>query len=88
MKQRFQLFFPVSLYRRLKDAALRRGLSIAAFVRDAVEEALEREPPGSEPDPLDRIVGQGRAEDRDLSYHHDQVLYGWVKGAPRPESAR
>lgn len=82
MIQRFQLYFPVSLYLRLKDAALRQGLSIAAFVREAVEAALEKQSPSLEPDPLDRIVGKGKSKDRDLSYHHDKYLYGWVKDAP------
>ena len=79
MIQRFQLYFPVELYLRLKDSAARQGTSIAAFVRAAAEKALsEGEKPG-EPDPLDKIVGRGRSKDTDLSYRHDKYLYGWVK---------
>jgi hypothetical protein len=83
MIQRFQLYFPVPLFLRLREASLRRGLSIAAYVREAVEAALRREGAGSKPDPLDAIVGKGRSRERDLSYHHDKYLYGWVKDARR-----
>lgn len=81
MIQRFQLYFPVELYLRLKEAAARQGTSIADFVRRAAEKALS-EGASVGPDPLDKIVGKGRSKDRDLSYHHDKYLYGWVKDAP------
>ncbi|MBI4678709.1 MAG: hypothetical protein HY748_14110 [Elusimicrobia bacterium] len=81
MIQRFQLYFPVELYLRLKDAAARRGTSIARFVRQAAEKALADDSPGGA-DPLDKIVGKGRSRDTDLSYRHDKYLYGWVKDVP------
>lgn len=86
MIQRFQLYFPVELYLRLRQAAEKRGVSIAEFVRGAVEKALGR--PKKTSDPLDRIVGKGRSRDTDLSYHHDKYLYGWVKDAPRKGKKR
>jgi hypothetical protein len=82
MIQRFQLYFPVELYLRLKEAAARHRTSIADYVRRAAEKALASEP-ARRADPLDEIVGKGRSEDRDLSYRHDKYLYGWVKDAPR-----
>ena len=81
MIQRFQLYFPVELYLRLKDAAIRHNTSIADFVRRAAERALAGEP-RKERDPIYRIVGQGHSKDTDLSYNHDKYLYGWVKDAP------
>ena len=81
MIQRFQLYFPVDLYLRLKDAAVRQGTSIADFVRRASERALAEESAPKE-DSLDRIVGKGRSRDKDLSYRHDKYLYGLVKDAP------
>lgn len=81
MIQRFQLYFPYDLYLRLKHTAARRGTSIANFVRQAAERALDDEPAAG-PDPLDLIVGKGRSKDKDLSYRHDEYLYGWVKDAP------
>lgn len=81
MIQRFQLYFPVELYLRLKEASARHGTSIAAFVRQAAERALAEEKTGKS-DPLDAIVGKGRAQESDLSYRHDKYLYGWVKEAP------
>jgi hypothetical protein len=87
MIQRFQLYFPVELHLRLKDAAARHGTSIAGFVRKAAERALADEA-ASGPDPLDSIVGKGRSKDTDLSYRHDKYLYGWVKDAPAPKKRR
>ncbi len=82
MIQRFQLYFPIELYLRLKDAAAGKGMSIAAFVRRAAESALDEGAAGKREDPLDGIVGRGRSKDKDLSYNHDRYLYGWVKEAP------
>lgn len=79
MVQRFQLYFPVELYLRLKDAAARQGTSIAAFVRVAAEKALTGVEKAGDNDPLDRVVGRGSSKDTDLSYRHDKYLYGWVK---------
>lgn len=78
MIQRFQLYFPVELYLRLKEAAARQGTSIAAFVRAAAEKALAGAEKAGERDPLDAVVGRGRSQDADLSYRHDKHLYGWV----------
>lgn len=82
MIQRFQLYFPVELYLRIKAAAAAQGTSIAAFMRASAEKALASARPGRT-DPLDKIVGRGRAKDTDLSYRHDKYLYGWVKEAPK-----
>lgn len=83
MIQRFQLYFPLELYLRLKEAAARHRTSIAEFVRQAAERALAGESSGGR-DPLDRIVGKGRSKEKDLSYRHDKYLYGLVKDA-RPK---
>ena len=82
MIQRFQLYFPVELYLRIKEAASVQGTSIAAFMRAAAEKALAAAGP-EKADPLDRIVGRGRSKDTDLSYRHDKYLYGWVKEGPK-----
>lgn len=79
MIQRFQLYFPVELYLRLKEAAARQGTSIAAFVRSASEKALAGTEMAGDRDPLDKVVGRGSGKDSDLSYRHDKYLYGWVK---------
>jgi plasmid stability protein len=81
MIQRFQLYFPVDLYLRLKDAAARHGTSIADYVRQAAERALAGETAAG-PDPLDRIVGKARSGYKDLARRHDAYLYGLVKDAP------
>lgn len=84
MIQRFQLYFPAELYLRLKQVSEREQISVAEFVRKAVCEVLDRRKTAA--DPLDRIVGKGRSKDADLSYRHDEYLYGLVKDAPaRPK---
>jgi hypothetical protein len=87
MIQRFQLYFPVELYLRLKDAASRHGTSIADFVRQAAERALAGESKAG-PDPLDRIVGKVRSGYKDLGHRHDAYLYGLVKDAPPARKRR
>lgn len=87
MIQRFQLYFPMDLYLRLKDAASRHKTSIAGFVRLAAERALAEEKNKGD-DPLDAIVGKGRSSDKDLSYRHDKYLYGWVKDAPPKKAGK
>ncbi len=85
MIHRFQIYFPLDLFLRLKTAAARSETSIADFIRKAVERTLTQE--GGSPrygkDALDGIVGKCRSRESDLSYNHDKYLYGRVKDSPR-----
>lgn len=97
------LRFPERIYRDLQYAAGRRGVSMAAIVREAVAVYLGRAdeavaiPIGD--DPADRLIGSVSADVTDESVHHDRYLYGWTSEgaseaagrhgrAPRPRDAK
>lgn len=66
-----------SLHERLREEAARRGLSMAALVRELVRERLpsplrqERDFPK-----LEAFIGSGRGSASDVSVHHDDYLAG------------
>ena len=64
---------------RLKVAAARRGMSVAAFIRQSVEAELSRSDERSLDDlylRAARAAGRHRSGKRDVSKHHDEYLSG------------
>lgn len=51
----FEVAVPESLYRRLHEAAERSHVALAEWVREAIEECLEREFRGSSEEALDAM---------------------------------
>ena len=56
MSHRLQILVPESLDRRIRKAAQRRRLSTGAWVREALEAALQEK---ATADPLDRLAALG-----------------------------
>ena len=56
MSHRLQVLIPEPLERRIRKAAQRRRLSTGAWVREALERALQE---GRAADPLDRLAALG-----------------------------
>jgi hypothetical protein len=56
MSYRLQVLIPESLDRRIRKAAARRRLATGAWVRQALERALDDDRPA---DPLDRLASLG-----------------------------
>ena len=56
MSHRLQVLIPEPLNRRVKKAAQRNRLSTGAWVRQAIERALQDDRPA---DPLDRLASLG-----------------------------
>src|SRR5438094_424229 len=75
------LRFPERIYRDLQYAAERRGISMAAVVREAVASYLGRTADGQAipvgDDPADRLIGSVASGPDDESVNHDRNLYGW-----------
>ena len=65
------------LHQRLRAEATRRGVSVAALVREMVGEHLAVSGP-THPDysKLWALVGSGRSGKSDVSTHHDDYLAG------------
>lgn len=61
---------------RLRDAAWRRGVSIAAIVREAVAAYLDRDPEDLERRKARALAAAGRFADDadDVAAHHDEYL--------------
>ena len=63
-------------HRRLKERAVQKGLSVAALIRQAVDQSLARE---GQADPWDRLLQasgsiRGKARIKDLGRGHDRQL--------------
>lgn len=75
--KRMQLYLTQEDYNHLRDMANERGLSLAAVIREAIHEYLQKaeQRTGWEADPLSKMVGFFAGE-KDLSERHDEYLYG------------
>lgn len=80
MKTRLQVLVEPGIDARVRKAAQRRGLSKGAWVREAIEAALEQRAP--EPDPLARLQAL-RAPAADI----DQMLAEIGAGRSRMSSS-
>lgn len=67
------MHFPESLDRQAADEARRRGISKAALIRTAVEDALASQAQGSSPDPWEAMIGW--LDDEPVE-DIDEVIYG------------
>lgn len=87
-ERRTQVYFSEKLHRQLKEAARRRGVSMAEVVRQAVDQYLA-ETFGEkdwESDPIHRIVGLVKdTKITDAAENHDAYLYG---AQPKGKSKR
>ncbi len=76
-EKRTQVYFPMELYRKIERKAKDESKSVAAIVREAVEQYLkEREEVDWENDPFFSIVGIADSGKGDLAENHDKYLYG------------
>ncbi|MBP7508591.1 MAG: ribbon-helix-helix protein, CopG family [Prolixibacteraceae bacterium] len=76
MTKRVQFFFPDDLLTEIERESQRREVSMAQFVREAVNKYLEEiKGKSSEKDTLDELAGFIEIG-TDLSENHDKYLYG------------
>lgn len=76
MTKRIQFFFPDDLLAEIERESQKREISMAQFVREAVNKYIEEiKGKSSEKDALDELAGFIEAGD-DLSENHDKYLYG------------
>jgi len=83
--KRVQMYFPEDLFQRLTKTAKQEKLPVAAVVREAVLNFLQRreEKRDWENDPIWDIIGAGESKDGDLSVNHDVYLYEKNRGDDR-----
>jgi hypothetical protein len=78
-------------YRDLMLRAARRGVPLAALVRDAVAEYLGRPSihgaAAPAADPVDALIGSTPFEATDEAMNHDHYLYDWPKEEAGRETA-
>lgn len=76
MAKRIQFYFPDALVMDMDSEAKKRGISMAEFVRRAVEDYLAgvKKKALRKKDPLDDLAGFFDG-DPDLSEYHDAYLY-------------
>lgn len=86
---RLQIYLPSDLYLRLRTRTQQQGRSLAAFIRDAVVNALLKETVDWKNDPITHLSGAGGKGSgiTDMSDNDkiDEVLYGPIlaRDAPR-----
>lgn len=79
---RTQVYLPRTLYDKLQARAQRHDITMAAQIRAALEDYLERQetadngPTLSPTDPIFALMGRFTAAEDDLSARHDAYLYG------------
>ena len=74
-EKRTQIYFPRDLYRKIEGIARARSKSVAAIIREAVEQYLNTEEPDWENDPFFNLVGLTETGKGDLAEDHDKYLY-------------
>lgn len=98
---RTQVYLPRTLHDKLQARAQRHDITMAAQIRAALEDYLERQdtadngPVLRPDDPIFALLGRFAAPEDDLSTHHDAYLYGERVNLPaapaqpaRPAAAR
>jgi hypothetical protein len=72
MSLTLQIVLPDELADRIRDAAIREGVSMEEILREAAEQKLET----VKPDPFAAITGIWDSPETDLAARHDEILYG------------
>jgi hypothetical protein len=75
MSVKYQITLPVDLYVELKATSARRGMPLAEFIRETMEERLRREGQSCETNPFASITGILNQAPSDLSERVDEILY-------------
>lgn len=71
---RTQISLEPEQYRRLGEEARLRGISLAALIRNLIDEHLGRQRP-PEQDPLDDLIGIGQGSGAPVGREHNRHLY-------------
>ena len=73
---KYQITLPEELAFRLKEAAVRRQIPMAQFIRETMEDKLRQSDTGKRSrDPFSRIRGIVDSPETDLSTRVDEILY-------------
>jgi hypothetical protein len=75
MSVKFQITLPERLAIELKQAAAKRNVSLARFIRDTMEERLRQPRGGLGGDPFDTITDLVECEETDLASRVNETLY-------------
>ena len=75
MSVKFQITLPEALLAQMKRGAEERGVSVAEFIRQTMEDQLGRHTRKAHTDPFASITGLVDSEEIDLASQIDQVLY-------------
>jgi metal-responsive CopG/Arc/MetJ family transcriptional regulator len=73
MSVKFQITFPDPLMARLRQASKRENVSVAEFVRETVQQRLQRHSKRTAAHPLAAIIGIADIEDTDLASRVDEI---------------
>lgn len=71
---RTQISLEPEQYRQLGEEARLRGISLAALIRNLIDEHLGRQRP--EQDPRDDLIGIGQGSGEPVGREHNRHLYG------------
>lgn len=75
MSVKFQITLPDDLALELKEAASRKKVPLAQFIRETMVIRLRERRSASSDDPFASITGLADAPDTDLAASVDQILY-------------
>ena len=75
MSVKFQITLPERLAIELKQAAAKRSVSLARFIRDTMEERLRQPRGGLGGDAFDTITDLVECEETDLASRVNETLY-------------
>ena len=74
MSLKFQITLPEELAAELRAAATRKGVPLAAFIRQTMQERLQ-EAKVPTADPFDWMDGLAETEETDVASRVDEILY-------------
>ncbi len=73
--RRTQISLTQSEHEFVRRGARRRGVSMAAFIRDLIQERMAQRHPLPPDHPLRNIIGIGRGDGSPVSEKHDEYIY-------------
>jgi predicted DNA-binding protein len=75
-EKRTNIFFPNLMYRRLKNEASAKNISVAEIIRAAIQKHFDEQDINIKNDSFFKIGGIGKSKEGDLSVKHDDYIYG------------
>jgi hypothetical protein len=73
---RTQIYLEEDDYKMLKSIATRKGITLAAVIRDIIKASLNPSPAAAKSDSFNQVIGIGKGDGSAVAENYEDYLYG------------